>query len=389
MATIYPNRKDGKIISVKLKAYLGRDNQGKQIFRCSTWIPDKEMSEKKLLALAEKEAILFEHEAAAQYEEEQKRFKPSEISLADFVGQVWFPSKVNVDEVRTTTLVFHKSMLKIILPYFDGKKLKDITDKDVTKYLEYLRKDYCSAKKKPLAPKSVRHHYCTLNLIFSYAVKLDYIEKNPLAKVDTPKIVKHKVNALSKAETQIFIREIQKLPLWLKTMYTLLLTTGIRRGECFGLQWQDVDFINGLIHIKRSVTYTSMSGIVVGLPKTEAGIREIPLTDGMMKLLQEYQKEENAAANAYVFHSETSPFDPHHPDFATGHLKKFMKKINLPDMSPHDLRHTCASLLLQSGADIKSVQDILGHADASTTLNFYVKSDMNNMRKATANAFNW
>ena len=66
MATIYPNRKDGKIISVKLKAYLGRDNQGKQIFRCSTWTPDKGMSEKKLLALAEKEAILFEHEAAAQ-----------------------------------------------------------------------------------------------------------------------------------------------------------------------------------------------------------------------------------------------------------------------------------------------------------------------------------
>ena len=90
-----------------------------------------------------------------------------------------------------------------------------------------------------------------------------------------------------------------------------------------------------------------------------------------------------------MVHAETSPFDPHHPDFATDHLKKFMKKIGLPDMSPHDLRHTGASLLLQSGADIKSVQDILGHADASTTLNFYVKSDMNNMRTATENAFNW
>ena len=175
----------------------------------------------------------------------------------------------------------------------------------------------------------------------------------------------------------------------MRTMYTLLLTTGIRRGECFGLQWQDVDFINKSIHIERSVTYTSMSGIVIGLPKTDAGIREIPLTDGMINLLQEYKSKENAAATAFVFHSETSPFDPHHPDFATDHLKKFMKKIGLPDMSPHDLRHTCASLLLQSGADIKSVQDILGHADASTTLNFYVKSDMANMRTATANAFNW
>ena len=389
MATIYTNRKDGKIVSFKFKVFLGKEASGKHIVKCKTWFPDREMTEKKLRALAEKEAILFEHEAAAQYEEEQKRFKPSEITFADFVEQVWLPSKINMDEVRTTTIVFHKSMLKIILPYFQGKQLKEITDKDITKYLDYLRKDYCSAKKKPLAPKSVRHHYCTLNLIFSYAVKLDYIEKNPLAKVDTPKLVKHKVNALSKAETQIFIQEIQKLPLWLKTMYNLLITTGIRRGECFGLQWQDVDFINRLIRIKRSVTYTSMSGIIVGLPKTQAGLREIPLTDGMINLLQEYKSKENAAATAFVFHSETSPFDPHHPDFATDHLKKFMKKIGLPDMSPHDLRHTCASLLLQSGADIKSVQDILGHADASTTLNFYVKSDMNNMRTATANAFNW
>ena len=389
MATIYTNRKDGKIVSFKFKVFLGKEASGKHIVKCKTWVPDREMTEKKLRARAEKEAVLFEYEAAAQYEEEQKRFKPSEITFADFVEQVWLPSKINMDEVRTTTIVFHKSMLKIILPYFQGKQLKEITDKDITKYLDYLRKDYCSAKKKPLAPKSVRHHYCTLNLIFSYAVKLDYIEKNPLAKVDTPKLVKHKVNALSKAETQIFIQEIQKLPLWLKTMYNLLITTGIRRGECFGLQWQDVDFINRLIRIKRSVTYTSMSGIIVGLPKTQAGLREIPLTDGMINLLQEYKSKENAAATAFVFHSETSPFDPHHPDFATDHLKKFMKKIGLPDMSPHDLRHTCASLLLQSGADIKSVQDILGHADASTTLNFYVKSDMANMRTATANAFNW
>ncbi len=73
----------------------------------------------------------------------------------------------------------------------------------------------------------------------------------------------------------------------------------------------------------------------------------------------------------------------------TKHAKRLMKRLGLPDMSPHDLRHTCASLLLQSGADIKSVQDILGHADASTTLNFYVRSNMDTMRTATARAFEW
>ena len=118
MATIYPNKKDGKIISVKLKAYLGRDEHGKQIFRCKNWIPEKDMTEKKLLALAEKEAILFEYEAAAKYEEERKAFKPNEILFNDFVQKVWFPEKINPKEVRATTITFYSCMLKIILPLF-------------------------------------------------------------------------------------------------------------------------------------------------------------------------------------------------------------------------------------------------------------------------------
>jgi site-specific recombinase XerD len=70
-------------------------------------------------------------------------------------------------------------------------------------------------------------------------------------------------------------------------------------------------------------------------------------------------------------------------------MKKLMKKADLPNMSPHDLRHTCASLLLQNGADIKSVQDILGHADARTTLNFYARSDIAQMRNSLESTFNF
>jgi site-specific recombinase XerD len=70
-------------------------------------------------------------------------------------------------------------------------------------------------------------------------------------------------------------------------------------------------------------------------------------------------------------------------------MKKLMKKAELPNMSPHDLRHTCATLLLQNGADIKSVQDILGHADARTTLTFYARSDLERMRSSLESTFNF
>lgn len=111
----------------------------------------------------------------------------------------------------------------------------------------------------------------------------------------------------------------------------------------------------------------------------------------MITLLKEYRKEENKLTvlkdKMFLFHSADSNYVPQDPTYITKHMKKLMKRINLPDMSPHDLRHTCASMLLQSGADIKSVQDILGHANASTTLNFYVRSDINTMRQSAERAF--
>ena len=206
--------------------------------------------------------------------------------------------------------------------------------------------------------------------------------------VISPKLKRHKVDALSKSETETFIKAIDDLPLIQRTMYYILLTTGVRRGECFGLKWGDIDLTSGLMRINRNVTYTTKSGSVVGEPKTENGYRTIPIAAKTLELLEKYKLAEAPAANNdFLFHSEESKTLPRDPSYITKHMKKLMRRLELPNMSPHDLRHTCASLLLQGGADIKSVQDILGHADARTTLNFYARSDIARMRASINTTF--
>ncbi len=391
MATIYPNFKNGRIISFKFKAYLGRDKDDKQIFKCKTWFPEKQMSENKLKVLAEKEATIWEHQLTEDIRNIQPVSIPDNITLERFVKDIWLPEYMNTEKRRAATVAFHDYILRTILPYLGQETLSDIHPEKIEEYIDYLKNTYKTKDNKALSPKTIRHHYGTLNLVFSYAERIGHILSNPMAKIDVPKIPKQKVNALSKGQVITFIEEVEKLPLMQQTIYHLLLTTGIRRGECYGLKWQDIDLENMLIHIERNVTYTKADGLQIGPPKTDLGIRDIPLTQYTTSLLTAYKAHlshaYNVEYNMFVFPSAESPYEPHQPAYITKHMKKFMKRIGLPDMSPHDLRHTCASLLLQSGADIKSVQDILGHADASTTLNYYVKSDINVMRLSAQKAF--
>ena len=393
MASIYPTYKDGKIVSFKFKAFLGKDQNGKQIFKCSTWYPDKPMSEKKMLSCAQREAILWENSLCTENEKTQKISCSQPISFREFVETKWIPAELNNNEHRNSTIAFRRYLLLVILDYLGDFNLTDISDRRVGEYLDYLKNTYKTKQNKHPSKQTIRHHYCTLNLIFEYAVKQKHLTTNPMKAIDVPKLAKHKVDAFSKEEVRAFIKAIESLSLQQRLMYELLLTTGIRRGECFGLQWGDIDFTNKTICIERNVTYTAQNGITVGLPKTATGIRKIPITERVLSLLTDYKTSEERlftrTNETFLFHSDTSPLLPRDPTYITKHMKKFIKKIGLPDMSPRDLRHTCASILLESGADIKSVQDILGHSDASTTLNFYVRSNIDAMRNATEKAFDF
>ena len=391
MASVTLNKKDSKVLSYKFRACVGRDEFGKQVWKCTTWKAPEGIMPCRAEKMAQKAATEWERNARDEYQRDlqnperikERQAAKSRTEFSDFVRDTWFPICICDGEHKPTTVAFNKHISEVIADYFSGKAIQSISGTDIQKYLIFLRTEYKTAQGKTLAPKSIRHHYATLANIFTFAMKQEIILKNPMEKVGCPKVQKKKVDAFTDEQARKFFGCLDECPKDFQCMLNLLITTGIRRGELMGLQWGDIDFDNYMISVNRNVTYTPASGIVVSTPKTECSLRQVPLIPSVASLLLELRGGAEWNRQDYLFPKDGNPALARDPNSVTRRVKRFMKLHDLPDMSPHDLRHSCATLLLSNGADIKSVQEILGHSNASTTLNFYVKSDMKQMKAAT------
>ena len=395
MANIRENKKNGKVISYVFTVFLGRDCDGKQVREYKTWkVPDG-VPPSRAKKMAEREAEKWEKTLKKELpllpsQEPPNKMEEATTNFNTFIDEVWFPIQVRGNNRKPKTIAFYESSTKLVKKFFEGLSLQEIKPVHIERYLAYLRVEYRGKTGNPLAPKTIRHHYSTLNLIFEYAERLELIERNPMARVPAPKKDRKTVEAFTQEQAKEFIRLASGCDLDFRCMLMLLITTGVRRGECAGLKWGDIDTRQGTLSVKRSVSYTPEFGLTVSTPKTFNGIRTIPLIPSVLSLLQDLRKATQAKHRgkildeAFIFPKVDDLYSPRTPDSITRHLKRFMTRNGLPDLSPHDLRHSCATLLLANGADVKSVQEILGHADASTTLNFYVKADIQNMKTATS-----
>ena len=390
MAYIRAKKKNEKIVSYEFSCFMGRDGKGKQIRRSITWHVPKELSQSKAEKAARKAAELWEEEVRAEYEKDLQNPKRTAIKevanektrFEDFVNDIWFPICIDNGEHKISTISFYRQTVDSVISYFSGYSLQGMNVFAIKKFFVFLKKE------KAYSAQYRHHHYRVLNMVFDFAVKQGVVKENPMENVAKPKLERKKVDALSKDEAKEFFDAVNDYPLDFRCMIYLLTTAGLRRGECVGLKWCDFNEKERTISIERNVVYSTETGVVVNTPKTEKSVRTIPLLKStayflhLLKMQRQRENPEENLRNSFLFHSKNDIFLPMHPDAITRRLKRFVKSNNLPDMSPHDLRHSCATLLLGSGADIKSVQEIMGHVDARTTLNYYVKTDINQMRDA-------
>ena len=399
MASLIEVFKDGRIVSYRFSCCVGRDERGKQVRRSMTWHPPDGLRQSRMRAAAEKAAADWETSVREEYAEELERMSrpdPGHIppeerrdDFCEYVNNVWYKLYICNGDRKSTTESYYADLAQYITDYFSGAILQEITPLQIEEYLQHLRKEHEKKKKKPLSAKYLHHQYGALLNIFEYAERHKMIVENPMKNVEAPKMRKKKVDAMTPEQAKVFFSLADHCAADLRCMLYLLTTTGVRRGELVGLKWRDVDTGAAVLHVERGVAYTHKTGVVMSTPKTSSSIRDVPLMAGTVDVVEAYReqyKQEHPSTiikDAYLFHRSDDIFRPIDPNAITRRVKRFMKNNGLPDLSPHDLRHSCATLLLAQGADVKSVQQILGHSDASTTLNFYVKADLQQMRTAT------
>ena len=245
---------------------------------------------------------------------------------------------------------------------------------------------FYTEKLKTVKPNSVIHYHAVIHQALKYALKTDLVTQNVAMKVDRPKKNDFQPVFLDAAELQKLFDIIKgtklEMPVLVAAFY------GLRRGEVVGLKWDAIDFERGSITIKRTVTSIQVDGktqiIEQNSAKTKSSMRTLPLVGSFreyflqVKEAQELNKKVcgncyNYEYDGYVFVDEMG--ERMKPDYLTSQFPAFIQRHGMRKMRFHDLRHSCASLLLANGVPLKQIQEWLGHSDFSTTANIYAHLD--------------
>ena len=302
----------------------------------------------------------------------------SDMLFADYLLE-WL--EIAKGRLAVATYSSYAAMIKKpVGPYFRQRNLtlRELEARHLQMfYSEMLRK---------VKPNTVIHYHAIIHSALKYAVKTDMLVQNVADKVDRPKKNSFQPVFLSAEEMQKMFEAIRgtklELPVLVAAFY------GFRRGEVLGLKWDAIDFERGTISVIRTVTTITLDGkqteIEQQSAKTKSSLRTLPLIGSFreyflqVKEAQELNKQVcgncyNHEYDGFVFVDELG--ERMRANYLTSAFPKFLEDHGLRRMRFHDLRHSCASLLLANGVPLKHIQEWLGHSDFTTTANIYAHLD--------------
>ena len=305
-------------------------------------------------------------------------------------------------ELAPSTYKRYVRMLETrILPYFGHFYVNKIKPTDIMLFYDQLSRDTQLVRKKgnngaktikPLSAKTILEHHRLLRAMLHRAVYWQILVNNPAERVQPPKTMKPKRKYYDDDQSKLLLSNLMELgenQIKYKVAIILTIFTGFRLGELMGLEWSDINFNDGIISVNRSSQYLSDKGVFTKTPKTESSIREVAIPEFVISLLEEYKLwyEEQKSLYGDLWTNSNRLFvqadgKPMHPSTISKWFVKYVGQIGLPVINFHGLRHTNASLLVAQNIDIAVISARLGHAQISTTLDFYVHPLLSHNRKA-------
>jgi len=402
MASTRPRKnKDGAVISYEIRVSRGRDVDGKQIKPFTmTWTPpegwSKRSIEKELQRVAGQfEAdckagkILTKEEKAAK-ERQRRADEAKKVSFSQYIKIFMNDKGLQHSE---NTRVNYLQALDRAASRMGTMFMCDIDMLTIKQYLNNMQMiDKNPRTGKLFAHATVVKHYIVLHAFFENARENKVIPSNPMQDMKRPKPRKDEIieesKALSVNEVNRLLECIAHEPLKWRALIMFMLDSGCRRGEAVGLKWSDIDFDTGAVVICRNAQYTAGKGVYTTTPKSGKA-RTIYVNPPVLAVLKEWRTEQaklllaqGLSSSGFCFTHENGKLM--NPQAPTAYLYRFGEKHGFPDIHPHMLRHTMASISIANGADMVSVSKKLGHAQVSITLDVYSHESEEAKRKASS-----
>lgn len=343
-----------------IKAYLGIDPA-----------TNKQVNLQKRGFLTKKEAQLFYNRKIVEIE--RNGFQKQRVDTFKEVYELWLETyKLTVKESSFNRLKLQ--FKKHVLPAFGEKKIKTIKPIELQQY----------ANQKSEEVQEYRLQLSNISRIFEFAIKQGIITANPIKMITIPKrkanLERKKIKYFTKTELKTLLNDAKENePFKIYTFLYLMANTGCRKGEILGLQWDCINFEDKTIEVRQTLARGENRRLYLEEPKTAHSLRTIPIEDETIAILKAWRRIQREtmlqvgintmSAKQLVFSSPLNEFI--NMDIPNRWMARICKRSNITVLTPHSLRHTFATLLINEGVNPKTVSELLGHSSVALTLDIY------------------